>query len=48
MGAAIDVTNVCLSHITIGLSQLTFLGERKGKNEHRKAEEENEVSVFHW
>ena len=38
---------MCLSHITIGLSQLTFLGEGKENNEHRKAWEENEVSVFH-
>ena len=33
-------------NITIGLSQLTFLGEGKENNEHRKAGEENEVSVF--
>ena len=47
MGAAIDVTNMCLSHNTIGLSQLTFLGEGEENNEHRKVGEENEISVFH-
>ena len=47
MGAAIDVTNTCLSHTTIGLSQLTFLGEGEENNEHRKVGEENEISVFH-
>lgn len=38
MGAAI--ANVYLSYTAIGLSQLTFLGEGKENNEHRKVGED--------